>query len=248
MGRGKSCFHALFKNKEEMSMNILVVDDEKEIADVVELYLKSDQYNIFKFYTGEDALACIKNTKIDLAILDVMLPDIDGFEILKKIREKYTFPVIMLTAKVEYMDKITGLTLGADDYIPKPFNPLELVARVKAQLRRYTQYNDVGKNEGDIIDFGALFLNRTSHECIYYDKELTLTPIEFDILWLLCENRGKVISSEELFRTVWKEQYYKNSNNTVMVHIRHLREKMSEPTGKSDFIKTVWGVGYRVEE
>lgn len=127
-------------------MNILVVDDEREIADVVELYLKSDQYHIFKFYTGEEALHCIENTKIDLALLDVMLPDIDGFEILKKIREKYTFPVIMLTAKVEYMDKITGLTLGADDYIPKPFNPLELVARVKAQLRRYTQYNDVGKN------------------------------------------------------------------------------------------------------
>ncbi len=229
-------------------MNILVVDDEREIADVVELYLKNDQYNIFKFYTGQEALACIENTKIDLAILDVMLPDIDGFEILKKIREKYTFPVIMLTAKVEYMDKITGLTLGADDYIPKPFNPLELVARVKAQLRRYTQYNEVGKSDGDIIDFGALFLNRTSYECIYYEKELTLTPIEFDILWLLCENRGKVISSEELFKTVWKEQYYKNSNNTVMVHIRHLREKMSEPTGKSDFIKTVWGVGYKVEE
>ena len=250
MGRGKNEFPRPFvlKNKGEKSMNILVVDDEKEIADVVELYLQSDQYHIYKYYTGQDALDFIENTKIDLALLDVMLPDIDGFEILKKIREKYTFPVIMLTAKIEYMDKITGLTLGADDYIPKPFNPLELVARVKAQLRRYTQYNDVGKNEGDIIDFGALFLNRTSHECIYYDKELTLTPIEFDILWLLCENRGRVISSEELFRTVWKEQYYKNSNNTVMVHIRHLREKMSEPTGKSDFIKTVWGVGYKVEE
>lgn len=230
-------------------MNILVVDDEREIADVVELYLQNDQYNVFKFYTGEEALKCIGNTKIDLAILDVMLPDIDGLEILKKIREKYTFPVIMLTAKIEYMDKITGLTLGADDYIPKPFNPLELVARVKAQLRRYTQYNDAaGKNDGEVIDLGALFLNRTSHECVYYEKTLTLTPIEFDILWLLCENRGRVISSEELFKAVWKEQYYKNSNNTVMVHIRHLREKMSEPTGKSDFIKTVWGVGYKVEE
>ena len=229
-------------------MNILVVDDEREIADVVELYLQNDQYNIYKFYTGEEALECIENTKIDLALLDVMLPDIDGFEILKRIREKYTFPVIMLTAKIENKDKITGLTLGADDYIPKPFNPLELVARVKAQLRRYTQYNDGGKSEGDIIDVGALVLNRTSHECVYYDKQLMLTPIEFDILWLLCENRGKVISSEELFKTVWKEQYYKSSNNTVMVHIRHLREKMSEPTGKSDFIKTVWGVGYKVEE
>ena len=229
-------------------MNILVVDDEREIADVVELYLKNDQQNVLKFYTGQDALNCINSTKIDLAILDIMLPDIDGFQILKQIREKYKFPVIMLTAKTEYMDKITGLTLGADDYIPKPFNPLELVARVKAQLRRYTQYNDGTKEEKDVIDFGGLFLDRTSRECVYNEKNLTLTPIEFEILWLLCENRGKVISSEELFEKVWNEKYYKNSNNTVMVHIRHLREKMSGPTGKSDFIKTVWGVGYKVEE
>lgn len=229
-------------------MNILVVDDEREIADVIALYLQSDEYHVYKFYTGEEALKCIEKTKIDLAVLDVMLPDIDGFEILKRIREKYRFPVIMLTAKVDYMDKITGLTLGADDYIPKPFNPLELVARVKAQLRRYTQYNDGGKAEGDVIDFAGLVLKKTSHECIFNERSLTLTPIEFQILWLLCENKGKVISSEELFRQVWKEEYYKNSNNTVMVHIRHLREKMSGPTGKSDFIKTVWGVGYKVEE
>ena len=231
-----------------MSMNILVVDDEKEIADVIELYLQSDQYSVVKCYTGQEALECIGSRRIDLAILDIMLPDIDGFQILKQIREMYKFPVIMLTAKTEYMDKITGLTLGADDYIPKPFNPLELVARVKAQLRRYTQYNDGGKEEGEIIDFGGMFLNKTSHECVYNEVPLTLTPIEFDILWLLCENRGRVLSSEELFEKVWNEKYYKNSNNTVMVHIRHLREKMSAPTGKSDFIKTVWGVGYKVEE
>ena len=226
---------------------ILIVDDEKEIADVVELYLQNE-YHVLKFYTGQDALDCIESTRIDLAILDVMLPDIDGFTILKKIREKYTFPVIMLTAKTEYLDKITGLTMGADDYIPKPFNPLELVARVKAQMRRYTQYNDKSRSEGDVIDFGGLVLNKQSHECTYNERSLTLTPIEFDILWLLCENRGKVMSSEELFESVWHENYYKNSNNTVMVHIRHLREKMSGPTGKSDFIKTVWGVGYKVEE
>lgn len=228
-------------------MNILVVDDEREIADVVELYLKSDQFTIYKYYTGKDALACVENVKLDLAILDVMLPDIDGFTILQKIREKYTFPVLMLTAKTEYMDKITGLTMGADDYIAKPFNPLELVARVKAQLRRYTQYNDGGKEQENVIDFAGLVLNRDSHECTYFDQELTLTPIEFNILWILCENRGKVISSEELFERVWEEKYYKNSNNTVMVHIRHLREKMSAPTGKTDFIKTVWGVGYKVD-
>ena len=230
-------------------MNILIVDDEREIADVVELYLQNE-YHVLKVYTGEDALACIEKTKIDLAILDVMLPDIDGFTILRRIREKYTFPVIMLTAKTEYLDKITGLTMGADDYIPKPFNPLELVARVKAQVRRFTQYNDGGSRDNDeeTIDFGGLVLKKQSHECIYNEKELSLTPTEFDILWLLCENRGKVISSEKLFESVWHEAYYKNSNNTVMVHIRHLREKMSGPTGKSDFIKTVWGVGYKVEE
>lgn len=229
-------------------MNILVVDDEKEIADVVELYLQNDQYDVYKFYTGMDALKCIESTKIDLAILDIMLPDIDGFQILKKIRENYTFPVLMLTAKTGDMDKINGLTLGADDYIPKPFNPLELVARVKAQIRRSTQYNDGARADEAVIDFGGLVLNKSSHECVYNEMPLTLTPIEFDILWLLCENRGKVISSEELFEKVWHEKYYKNSNNTVMVHIRHLREKMSGPTGKSDFIKTVWGVGYKVEE
>ncbi len=229
-------------------MNILVVDDEKEIADIIALYLQNDEYTIYKYYTGREALECVESKAIDLAILDVMLPDIDGFEILRTIRKKYTFPVIMLTAKIDATDRITGLTLGADDYMPKPFNPLELVARVKAQLRRYTQYNDNAKSKGDIIDFSGLLLNRTSHECIYNERALTLTPLEFDILWLLCENRGKVISSEELFRQVWKEEYFKNSNNTVMVHIRHLREKMSGPTGKSDFIKTVWGVGYKVEE
>jgi len=229
-------------------MNILVVDDEKEIADIIALYLQNDDYRIYKFYTGREALECMETTKIDLAILDVMLPDIDGFEILRNIRKKFTFPVIMLTAKIDATDKITGLTLGADDYMPKPINPLELVARVKAQPRRYTQYTDKVKNRGDPIDFAGLVLNRTSHECVYNERALTLTPLEFDILWLLCENRGKVISSEELFRQVWKEEYYKNSNNTVMVHIRHLREKMSGPTGKSDFIKTVWGVGYKVEE
>ena len=210
-----------------MGSKILVVDDEREIADVVELYLKNENYQVVKCYNGRDALEAVEKEKPDLALLDVMLPDIDGFTILQK---------------------INGLTLGADDYIAKPFNPLELMARVKAQLRRSTKYNEGNRSQEDIIDFGGLFLNRNTHECIYNERELTLTPIEFDILWILCENRGQVISSEQLFEQVWKEKYYKNSNNTVMVHIRHLREKMSGPTGKSDFIKTVWGVGYRVEK
>ena len=229
-------------------MNILVVDDEKEIADIVELYLKGDQYNIYKCYNGTDAWNLVQRIKFDMAILDVMLPDFDGFELLRRIRESYTFPVIMLTAKTEYMDKITGLTMGADDYIQKPFNPLELVARVKAQMRRYTQYNEGTKDSGEVIDFAGLYLDKESHQCTYNDENLNLTPIEFELLWILCENRGKVISSEKLFESVWGQKFYKNSNNTVMVHIRHLREKMAGPTGRKDFIRTVWGVGDKIEE
>ncbi len=231
-----------------MAEKIVIVDDEKEIADVIELYLKNEGYDVYKFYNGKDTLECIEKQEPDLAILDVMLPDIDGFTILQKIREVHKFPVIMLTAKSEYIDKITGLTLGADDYIAKPFNPLELIARVKAQLRRFTQYNDERRPVENVIDFGGLVLNKDTHECIYNEKELVLTPIEFSILWILCENRGQVISSEKLFEQVWGEKYFKNSNNTVMVHIRHLREKMSDTTGRSDFIKTVWGVGYKIEK
>ena len=227
---------------------IYCVEDDESIRGLVTYALKGQGYEVRGFSEAAPFYKALEQNLPDLILLDIMLPDVDGFQILKQIREKYTFPVIMLTAKTEYMDKITGLTLGADDYIPKPFNPLELVARVKAQIRRYTQYNEGTKDEGDVIDFGGLFLNRQSHECTYNEVPLTLTPIEFDILWLLCENRGKVISSEELFHKVWKEECYKNSNNTVMVHIRHLREKMNGPTGKSDFIKTVWGVGYKVEE
>lgn len=231
-----------------MCANILIVDDEIEIVDLVELYLKSENFVVYKFYSAEEALNCVDTVKLDLAILDVMLPDMDGFTICRKIREKHNFPVIMLTARVEDMDKITGLTIGADDYITKPFNPLELVARVKAQLRRVTRYNEGIQTVHEMIDFGGLILNKNSHECTLNEKPLLLTPIEFSILWLLCGNRGQVISSERLFHEVWKEKYYSNSNNTVMVHIRHLREKMNEPPGNPKFIKTVWGVGYKIEK
>ena len=230
-----------------MPARILVVDDEKEIADLVELYLKNEGYVIYKFYDGNDALDCIEQTEMDLAILDVMLPGVDGYTLCRRIREKYTYPVIMLTAKVENTDKITGLTMGADDYITKPFYPLELVARVKAQLRRYTQYNDGSGQKDPVIDFQGLCMNQETHECTLYGKELSLTPIEFSILWLLLENRGKVISSEKLFEEVWGEKYLE-SNNTVMVHIRRLREKMKEPPRNPKFIKTVWGVGYKIEK
>ena len=227
---------------------ILIVDDDENIAELISLYLTKECYETKIVYDGESALSELSVFKPNLILLDLMLPGIDGYQVCREIRKNNNVPIIMLSAKGETFDKVLGLELGADDYIPKPFNPLELVARVKAQIRRYTQYNEGTKDEGDVIDFGGLFLNRQSHECTYNEVPLTLTPIEFDILWLLCENRGKVISSEELFHKVWKEECYKNSNNTVMVHIRHLREKMNGPTGKSDFIKTVWGVGYKVEE
>ncbi len=231
-----------------MEERILVVDDEREIADLLELYLKNDGYTVCKFHNGADALECIENTDIDLAILDVMLPDIDGFQICRKIREKYYFPVIMLTAKIESGDKIMGLTLGADDYITKPFNSLEVVARVKTQLRRYRKYNQPANSaeEQNEYDIRGLVINNDSHKCTLFGKELQLTPIEFSILWYLCENRGKVVSSEELFEAVWKEKYF-NSNNTVMAHIGRLREKMHEPARNPKFIKTVWGVGYEIE-
>lgn len=232
-----------------MNEKILVVDDERELADLLEVYLKNDGYSVYKFYNGADALKCIEENTPDLAILDVMLPDIDGFHICQKIREKYFFPVIMLTAKIEDRDKIMGLTIGADDYITKPFNPLEVVARVKTQLRRYQRYNPsvgqaVEKNEYDIR---GLSINKDSHKCFLFGKELSLTPTEFSVLWYLCQHQGKVVSSEELFEAIWKEKYLNNNNNTVMAHIGRLREKMKEPARKPKFIKTVWGVGYEIE-
>lgn len=234
-----------------MNENILIVDDEKEIADLIEVYLKNDGYTVHKFYNGTDALKCIESQNLDLVILDVMLPDVDGFRICQKIREQYFYPIIMLTAKVEDTDKIMGLTIGADDYITKPFNPLEVVARVKTQLRRYVRYNNAAIDEVKELpieeyDIRGLIINKNTHKCTLYGKAIALTPIEFSILWYLCENKGKVISSEELFENVWGKKFLDN-NNTVMAHIGRLREKMKEPAKKPKFIKTVWGVGYTIE-
>ena len=232
-----------------MNEKILVVDDERELADLLEVYLQNDGYSVCKFYNGADALMCVEENTPDLAaILDVMLPDVDGFQICRRIREKYFFPVIMLTAKVEDGDKIMGLTIGADDYITKPFNPLEVVARVKTQLRRCQRYNpSVGPAaEKSECDIRGLVINRDSHKCTLFGRELSLTPIEFSILWYLCEPQGRVVPSEELFEAVWKEKYL-NSNNTVMAHIGRLRKKMNEPPRKPRFIKTIWGVGYEIE-
>ncbi len=226
-------------------MKILVLDDEKEIADLVELYLKNEGYEVYKFYTSEEAINCIDTVDLDFAILDVMIKGKDGFEICKYIRDKnLKFPIIMLTAKIDDKDKINGLTLGADDYMTKPFNPLELIARVKSNIRRYTKYNEKSENESIYID--GLEIRKDEHKCLLYDKPIELTPLEFDILLYLAQNKGHVVSSEVLFENVWKEKYL-DCNNTIMVHIRRIREKLGEDTKKPKFIKTVWGVGYKID-
>ncbi len=233
-----------------MAEKILLVDDEQEIADLLEVYLMSDGYEVTKFYSGQPALEAIETTAFDLAIFDVMLPDGDGFQIVKKVREKHYFPIIMLTAKVEDVDKITGLTLGADDYIMKPFDSLEVVARIKTQLRRFRKYNSqvelAEKKEEIEIDI-HLVINKVHHTSMLYGKELALTPLEFSILWYLAERRGEVVPAETLFEAIWGEKYFENNSNTVMAHIGRLREKLKEPPRKPKFIKTVWGVGYKVE-
>jgi two-component system response regulator VanR len=231
-----------------MTENILVVDDEQAITDLIEIYLKNENYNVFKFYKGRDALKCIESENIDLAILDIMLPDVNGFSICQRIRENYTFPVIMLTAKDEEIDKITGLTLGADDYITKPFRPLEMVARVKAQLRRYKKYNYIPIQSETVITHSGLVIDVNTHECQLNESPLSLTPTEFSILRILCENKGNVVSSEQLFHAIWGDEYYSKNNNTITVHIRHLREKMNDSMSNPKFIRTVWGVGYKIEK
>ena len=226
-----------------MSETILIVDDEKEIADLVELYLRNENYHIEKAVDSETALDILEKKKIGLALLDIMLPDMAGFTLCKKIREKHLFPIIMLTAKNTDIDKINGLTLGADDYITKPFSPLELTARVKTQLRRFREYNS---KESDVYDKNGLYVCNDTHICTLYDQPIALTPTEFKLLWYLCERQGKVVSSEQLFEDVWEEKYLDN-NNTVMSHIARLREKLGEPPRKPKFIKTVWGVGYKID-
>ncbi len=232
-----------------MNEIILVADDEKEIADLLELYLKNEGFTVAKFYNGTEALRYIEENAVDLAVLDVMLPDIDGFSIVQRVRERFVFPIILLTAKVGEFDKITGLASGADDYITKPFSPPELVARVRAQLRRFKRYNssnETGQSEKTEIDIRGLQISSKTHICILDDKVISLTPIEFSILWYLCRRKGEVVSSEELFEAVWGEKYL-DSSNTVMAHIARLREKMHEPPRRPKYIKTVWGVGYTIE-
>ncbi len=233
-----------------MSDKILIVDDEVEIADLIETYLKSENYSVFKFYSAKEALECIQTMEFDLAVLDVMMPEIDGLALCRRIREKYTYPIIMLTAKDGEIDKITGLTLGADDYMTKPFLPLELVARIKSQLRRYKKYNPAYSEgeEKDILVHLGIVMNVKTYECTLNGKPLILTPTEFSVLHILLENKGCVISAEELFHRIWKDEYYCKSNNTIPVHVRHLREKLNDTLNKPKYIKTIWGVGYKIEE
>lgn len=230
-----------------MSEKILIVDDEHDIADLLEVYLKNENYIIYKYYSAKEALDFIKE-EVDLAILDIMLPDINGFTLCQKIREKYTYPIIMLTAKDEETDKITGLTLGADDYVTKPFRPLELIARVKAQLRRYNKYTPT-PTENDpvtLLAYKKLMLNTKTYECELDGEPLSLTPTEFSILRILLENQGTVVTLEELFHRIWKDEYYSKNSSTITVHIRHLREKLKDTTEKPKYIKTIWGVGYKI--
>ena len=233
-----------------MDTRILVVDDEKTITDLVGIYLRNEGYQVTLAYTGADAAREILTNEFDLAVLDIMLPDIDGFELLRTIRAEHTYPVIMLTARDSQGDKIEGLSLGADDYVVKPFRPLELVARVKAQLRRYMSYGTRGQAEEDsaIISFNGLVINRDARQVTVDERPVRLTPLEYAILLYLAENRGRVVPVGDLFRAVWDEEFMSSSNNTVMVHIRHLREKIGDDAQNPRFIKNIWGVGYTIEE
>lgn len=225
---------------------LLVVDDEKEIRDLIGIYLENQGYEVIKAKDGLEAVNIVRSKYIDLVILDIMMPNMDGIEACINIRKNKNMPIIMLSAKTQDMDKIFGLTTGADDYIAKPFNPLELIARVKSQLRRYKEFNSTNNEKKAIIEIEDLVINTETHEVKVYGKDVKLTPREFDILKLLAMNKGIVFSMEKIYESVWKENFFE-SDNTVMVHIRKIREKIEENPRKPRFIKTVWGVGYKIE-
>lgn len=228
-----------------MAEMILVVDDETEIADLVEVYLKNEGYLVQKATCAAEALRITDTQPIALALLDVMLPDMDGFALCRKIRENHLFPIIMLTAKTEDTDKITGLTLGADDYITKPFNPVEVIARVKSQLRRYMQLGS-GQIKKDAIVIGGIELNDNSKQVTVDGELVSLTPTEYDILRLLMEHPGQVFSPRDIYKEVWKETPL-GAEGSVAVHIRHLREKIEINPGEPRYIKVIWGRGYKME-
>jgi Response regulators consisting of a CheY-like receiver domain and a winged-helix DNA-binding domain len=226
---------------------ILIVDDDKEIANLTSLYLQNEGFRTILRHNGEDALRTLAEEEVSLVVLDVMMPGLDGMAVCRKVREaQNTVPILIVSAKTEDMDKITGLLSGADDYMIKPFNPLELTARVKSLLRRTFQYNsEPSLSSQDALTIHSLYINRDSHKVTFQGEEIALTNREFAILHLLASHPGRVFSSEEIFRLVWKENYYA-SNNTVMVHISNLREKLEKKMGYK-IIQTVWGVGYKID-
>lgn len=221
---------------------ILIADDEKEIADLVALHLEKEGYRTLTAGNGQEAVRLAQSQKVDLIILDIMMPEMDGYEVTRQIREQHRMPIIFLSAKTSDLDKITGLVIGADDYMTKPFNPMELVARVNAQIRRSTQLN-IPEKRSRVLEVGGLTIDSEQREVIVYGRVVELTPKEFDILHLLAGHPKKVFSAENIFRHVWGDDYYE-SGNTVMVHIRTLRRKLGEDADKNKWIKTVWGVGY----
>lgn len=227
--------------------NVLVVDDEDEIRDAIEIYLRNEDIKVFKAADGIDALMILEEEDIHLIILDIMMPRMDGIKATFKIREKKNIPIIMLSAKSEDTDKILGLTVGADDYVTKPFNPLELVARVKSQLRRYVNLGNYSDNSKDEIVVKGLVLNKRDKTVTVDGEDVRLTALEYGILELLMENKGRVFSIEEIYEKVWKEPYY-NAENTVAVHIRRIREKIEINPKEPKYLKVVWGIGYKIEK
>lgn len=229
--------------------NILIVEDEKEIAVAIEIYLTNQGYKVFKAYNGLEGLEVLEKENIHLAIVDMMMPKMDGTEFIMKVRQNYTFPIIVLSAKSEDMDKILGLNIGADDYVTKPFKPLELLARVNSQLRRYTKYlNIAGSNntEENVYSIGGLELNVDTREVILDGNLIKTTPSEFKILKLLMKNPGRVFSSDEIYERVWNEQAV--NTDTIMVHVRNIREKIEVNPKNPRYLKVVWGVGYKIEK
>ncbi len=227
---------------------ILVVDDDKDIAELVKIHLNNSGYQVFTANSANQGYEILGKENIQLVILDIMMPKVDGYEMCKKIREMSNIPIIMLSAKIKDEDKIQGLSIGADDYITKPFNPEELIARVKSQIRRYTTLNtDEGEDKNNKVVLNNLIMKRDEHKVVAYGKDVKLTPIEFDILYLLASHPGKVFSTDEIFEAVWHEKMFE-ANNTVMVHIRRVREKIEMDPQDAKIIKTVWGVGYKVDK
>ena len=227
--------------------NILVVDDDKEIVNAIEIYLKREGYNIIKAYNGEEALEQISKNEIHLIILDIMMPEKDGIETLEEIRKTKTIPVILLSAKSEDYDKISGLDTGADDYITKPFNPLELIARVRSNIRRYVDFGNISKKENrNILKTGQLEVDDETKKVTVDGKEIKLTATEYNILKFLLKNKGKVFSISQIYENVWNEESY-GAENIIAVHIRHIREKIEINPKEPKYLKVIWGIGYKIE-